>query len=344
MTLLSRLTSKCRELGLCIGDTPRLQYELAVGELRHEIYFKLERFNSFGSLKDRVALAVIEPLLACGGRSHNLRVLDASSGNYGVALAGLGQRLGFGVTIVAPTKISDYNREAIARSGAELIIRDRDYTEYAQELHHHRDAVYLDQYNNPANPGVHADWTAPETLAGLPRVDAVFVAASSGGTARGFRQYLRTFAPETKLVVADSPRSAVLAPASDSGAPPKIPGLGSSRKCTFEFSHTPEMVRVAEDVVFRARAVALGEGVLPPIGLSSFGVLCGALVWLQKQAEPRSVVLVCADGAEKYTAEADRFAAEHPGPFQLPPEIDQALRTTRPAVQSEKRYAIDAAR
>ena len=286
---------------LPIGETPLQAVEIQMAGLGHEILFKLEGANPFGSIKDRVAWGLVHSYLRCPA-AGDFHVLDASSGNYGAALAGLGRVLDFRVTIVAPPKIASANAASIRSAGAELIITDGDYADHARRIASDRGATHLDQYNNPLNPRVHERWTAPEALRDAGSVNAVFLATSSGGTARGFMDYLNATESRAALVIVDLPRSGAVQPTRN-GCPPWIPGFGSARRISFDLSRRPfTLVSVPEEQI--SAAVALdAPPALPRVGLSAIGVFLGALVWLRRQTTEQRILLVCADGQEKYQDE-----------------------------------------
>jgi cysteine synthase len=177
-----------------IGNTPLTRSSLTVNGLAHEIYLKEERLNAFGSIKDRVAWYILSRLVEEPGAARaaaSAGIIDASSGNYGYALASIGRAQGLKVTIISSASISRFNAEGIRRAGGELVIAEPQAGEssnharmrVAGERAARGGQLFLDQYRNQLNPQCHARWTAPEVLESE-RLDAVFVAASSGGTAR----------------------------------------------------------------------------------------------------------------------------------------------------------------
>jgi hypothetical protein len=178
-----------------IGHTPLTAYQVRIGNLTHELLVKEERCNEFGSVKDRVAWYILSRTIEKIGPVKS--VVDASSGNYGNALACICQRLGIGATIVSSASISAHNAAQIKGAGARLVIAEPKPGEtsnaarmrVAGEIAEQEGTVFLDQYSNPLNPAAHQNWTAPELFADGP-FDAVFMTSSSGGTSRGFADYL----------------------------------------------------------------------------------------------------------------------------------------------------------
>jgi N-(2-amino-2-carboxyethyl)-L-glutamate synthase len=292
-----------------IGNTPIVTVQLPVQHHSHAISFKLEGANPFGSIKDRVAWR----LLSAARRSHAggamSRVIDTSSGNLGAALAGLSALLGLQATIVCPPSVTAFNTRVIRSHGAELLlVRAND----GESLHEARarvaravatevGAVFLDQYHNANNWRTHSEWTAPETLDAF-EGNAVFVCASSGGTARGFAEYLRGAGRADgglKLVVVDSSGSNVLEPPQAMIAP-NIPGFGSGTRSAFSpLGHEYTLVRVADSDAFWAFRELNAAGI-NVLGISSCALLVGVLDWLCRRDTPQHVVCICPDGAEKY--------------------------------------------
>lgn len=305
---MSRETSDCP---FEIGNTPLTSLTLAVGGLTHEICLKEERFNAFGSIKDRVAWYILSKTLS--GREKPAGVVDASSGNYGFALASIGKALGLPVTIVTSASISGFNADGIRQAGAQLILAEAQPGEssnaarmrVAGEIAERESLLFLDQYSNALNPLCHQNWTAPELLRDGP-FDACFVAASSGGTARGFIDCLSATNSRTKLVLVEPGASqAFVAAETAHGAKLTIPGYGSGRKSSFAGNMAPPaLVRISNEQVLSS-AVYLAENAFPAIGLSSIGVLLGAIKWLETATSPMRVACVCADGAERYSGEME---------------------------------------
>lgn len=306
-----------------IGNTPLTRSSLTVNGLAHKIYLKEERLNAFGSIKDRVAWYILSRLVEEPGAARaaaSAGIIDASSGNYGYALASISRALGLKVTIVSSASISRFNAEGIRRAGGELVIAEPQAGEssnharmrVAGERAARGGQLFLDQYRNQLNPQCHAHWTAPEVLESE-RLDAVFVAASSGGTARGFKDYLETSQSETRLVLVEPEGSrAFIAPGTQKAPPLTIPGYGSGRMSSFAGpGHSPRIVHISDEQVL-AGALHLKKRAFPPLGLSSIGVFLGAARWLETASRPMHVACICADGAERYDDEMnERYLAGH---------------------------------
>lgn len=294
-----------------IGHTPLTRYEVTLKGQRHELLVKEERCNEFGSVKDRVAWYVLSKTMEKIGPVTS--VVDASSGNYGNALACICQRMDIAATIVSSASISAYNATQIKASGARLVIAEPIPGEssnaarmrVAGEISEAEGPVFLDQYSNPLNPAAHQYWTAPEVFADGP-FDAVFVTSSSGGTSRGFSDYLKARQDKTPLFLVEPESScAFMDSPSASTEKLKIPAYGSQRRSSFAgMKPDPNMIRMDEASALAAFTL-LHQHKLSQVGLSGVGVMLGAMDWLSKQDKPSRAVCICADGDERYLDEME---------------------------------------
>lgn len=293
-----------------IGNTPLSAFRVTLNGVTHDLFLKEERCNPFGSVKDRVAWYVLSKTLEQTGPAK--AVVDASSGNYGYALARICQQMGIGCTIVSSPSISAYNAAGIEDAGATLLIADALPGESANaarmrvagEVAARDGAVFLDQYASFLNPASHETWTAPEVFADGP-FDACFVTSSSGGTARGFSDYLKAHPEKAALWLVEPAGSCAFLAAEPEAEKLCIPGYGSGRRSTFsEIDPAPNMLRVEDPAVLATFSQLQSRG-LAKIGLSSAGVVLGAISWLSRQDQPRRAVCICADGDERYLDEIE---------------------------------------
>ena len=313
-----------------IGNTPLRRFQIDIQGLGHEICVKDESANAFGSIKDRVAWYILSSeMVKNPGVRH---FVDASSGNYGYALASIGRELGLDITIVSSPSITAFNAAGIRGADARLVIAESEHGEssnaarmrVAAQIAEETGACFLNQYESGFNPACHRVWTAPETLEGN-RFDACFVSASSGGTGRGFADYLTGTDCRTQLMHVEPPGSNAFLDAESSERGPSLPGFGSGRKSTFSAElKAPEMIRI-EDAHAVAAFTVLRDISILPIGLSSVAVVLGAIEWLTRQSEQRRVVCMCADGSERYADELESryIAALEPAAFR---QIREGLR------------------
>lgn len=326
-----------------IGNTPLTPFSITLNGIEHELLVKEERCNAFGSVKDRVAWYILSETMRQVGNVG--AVVDASSGNYGYALACICQKMGIEATIVSSPSISAYNAAGIERAGARLVIAEPAPGECANtarmrvagEISAEGGQTFLNQYANFMNPASHEHWTAPEVFAEGP-FDACFVTSSSGGTARGFTDYLQAHPTQTARLILVEPgaSSAFVEPGAEAaGAKLKVPGYGSQRRSTFaEVAAAPEMRRVGEAAVL-AGFLLLQERGLLQIGLSSAGVLMGAVGWLAEQTSPKRAVCICADGDERYMEEMQSRYIPAVGAAA----VDAARRDLAPVIATMRQLA-----
>jgi len=283
-----------------------LQLTYRNGEITHTLSLKLESANSFGSIKDRVAWAMLSGALENGTLRSGAKLVEVSSGNLGVAIAGFSQLLRLQAIIVSSPNIAPGNAEAIRSFGAALCFAEVQPGESACQARIHRareiaartGSVFLNQYEHPATYLAHETWTAPEAFSER-TFDACFVCASSGGTARGFAGYLNQRAPHTQLVIVDAVGSNVVEAAIADHTPPGIPGFGSvSRSAFLPIPRPCRICRVSDRDAIDAFFLLTQKGL--KIGGSSAACLLGALRWLNEQNEAQSVLCICADDNDKY--------------------------------------------
>jgi cysteine synthase B len=191
-----------------IGRTPLVALQRVGADSGLRVLAKLESANPGGSVKDRAAGAIVRDAITAGALPHR-RLLDATSGNTGIAYAMLGAALGFGVTLCVPGSASPERRRILLAYGAELLETDPlegtdGAIRRAHELVAERpdDYFYADQYSNPANPRAHERTTGPEileALAGVP-LDLFVSSLGTSGTFVGTARFLRRASPKTRLV------------------------------------------------------------------------------------------------------------------------------------------------
>ncbi len=196
----------------CIGDTPVVALKHLSAGAKVPVLVKCEHLNPGGSVKDRIALAIVEAAEARGEIAPGGTLVEATAGNTGVGLALVAALRGYRLVCVMPEKMSVDKRRALAALGAEVIITDncppddpRSFQSVARRIAAERDGAMLtDQFNNPANPTVHETTTGPEIWRQCEGDVGAFVAGvGTGGTITGVGRYLRAQDPEVKIVLAD---------------------------------------------------------------------------------------------------------------------------------------------
>jgi [CysO sulfur-carrier protein]-thiocarboxylate-dependent cysteine synthase len=192
-----------------IGGTPIVEISRLSPSPDVRILAKLEAANPTGSVKDRVARALIEDLESAGRLHPDSIILEATSGNTGIALAMIGRRKGYRVAVVMPDNVTLERRQLIALHGAEVIdspgaLGSNGAIALARDLVA-RDPrfVMADQYANPANPRVHEETTGPEILDAVPELDVFVAGLGTGGTLTGVGRFLRREKPGVRIVAAE---------------------------------------------------------------------------------------------------------------------------------------------
>ena len=192
-----------------IGGTPIVEIARLSPSPNVRLFAKLEAANPTGSVKDRVARALIEDLESSGRLAPDSIILEATSGNTGIALAMIGRRKGYRVAVVMPDNVTLERRQLIALHGAEVIdspgsLGSNGAIALARDLVA-RDPrfVMADQYANPANPRVHEETTGPEILDAVPELDVFVAGLGTGGTLTGVGRFLRREKPEVRIVAAE---------------------------------------------------------------------------------------------------------------------------------------------
>jgi len=286
-----------------IGDTPLLRLRRIARDIPHvELYAKAEWMNPGGSVKDRPALSMIRAALASGALGPGKRILDATSGNTGIALAMIGAALGIDVTLCIPANANDVRKRTLRAYGAELVLTDPlagtdGAQRHAKELvaAHPERYVYVDQYNSPANWRAHFETTGPEILRQLPKPITHFVAClGTTGTLVGTARRLREAHPRMQVVGVepDSPLHGIEGVKHLGSA--LVPGI-------WDPSAADEHIFVATEVAQAfARRLAREEGLL--VGTSS-GAALAACLEIAGRIDNGVIVTVFPDAGDKYLEE-----------------------------------------
>jgi len=279
-----------------IGDTPVVEIARLSPNPNVRLLAKLEAANPTGSVKDRVARALIEDLESSGRLRADSVLLEATSGNTGIAMAMIGRRKGYRVAVVMPDNVTSERRALIALHGAEVIdspgaLGSNGAVALARDLAR-RDPrfVMADQYANPANPLAHERTTGPELLAAVPELDVFVAGLGTGGTLTGVGRYLRREKPGVRIVAAEPlPGEAVQGLRSlDDGFVPEI----------FDPSVLDDRFVVANrEAVEMARELLDQEGILA--GPSS-GAILAVAARVAASMEHGTIVALLPDGGWKY--------------------------------------------
>lgn len=291
-----------------IGNTPLLELSHIEKEydLQAKVLAKLEYFNPAGSVKDRVARAIIDDAESKGLLKNGATIIEATSGNTGIGLACVGCARGYKVVIVMPETMSIERRKLMAAYGATLVLTEgakgmKGAIAKANELHEQIDgSILAGQFVNPANPKAHYETTAPEIWRDTDGNVDVFVAGvGTGGTITGVGRYLKEKNPNVKIVAVEPFSSPVLSKGV-SGAH-KIQGIGAGFvPDVLDTSVYDEVIAVKDEDAFEtAREVGKKEGVL--VGISSGAALFGALqVAKRPEYAGKNIVVLLPDTGDRY--------------------------------------------
>jgi cysteine synthase A len=301
-----------RSLTELIGGTPLLRlanYAEAEG-LKGNIIGKLEYFNPAGSVKDRIALAMIEEAESRGRLKPGATIIEPTSGNTGIGLAAVAAARGYRVILTMPETMSVERRKLLAALGAELVLTEgakgmKGAIARADELAAEVEGSFVPgQFVNPANPQAHYSGTGPEIWKDTGGSVAYFVAGvGTGGTISGAGKFLKEKNPDVRVVAVEPSDSPVLS--EGKAGPHKIQGIGAGFvPDTLDTDVCDEIIAVTgEDAFATGRAVARTEGLL--VGISS-----GAAVWAAAQiarrpeAKGKNIVVILPDTGERYLSTA----------------------------------------
>lgn len=296
-----------------IGKTPMMEVtRIDTGKCR--LFLKLESQNPGGSIKDRIALSMIEAAEKEGFLKPGGTIVEATAGNTGLALTLVGAQKGYKVLLVIPDKMSREKIQHLRAMGADVRLTRSDvphghpeyYTDMAERLAQQLPGgFYVNQFANKANSEAHRLTTGPEIWEQMDHdVDAVVAGIGSGGTITGIGQFLHSVSPKTEMILAD-PVGSVLAGLVNDGVPSPegsfaVEGIGQNF-----VPDTTDMNEIARaysipdtEAIAAARELLLKEGVLA--GSSSGTLLAAALCYCREQTEPKRVVSFVCDTGAKY--------------------------------------------
>ncbi len=296
-----------------IGNTPILPLtRLDTGPC--ELFVKLENQNPGGSIKDRIALTMIEAAERSGELKPGGTIIEATAGNTGLGLALVAAQKGYRMLLVVPDKMSREKIFHLKALGAEVRLTRSDvakgHPEYYQDLARSiaegmPEAFYIDQFNNPANAWAHESGTGPEIWRQMEqRLDAVVVGVGSGGTLGGLTRFFKRVAPELEMVLAD-PEGSVLADYVETGCTGEagswlVEGIGEDFiPALADFDRVRRAFRIPDaESLHTARLLLREEGVLA--GSSTGTLLAAALRYCREQRSPKRVLTFVCDSGNKY--------------------------------------------
>ncbi len=281
-----------------IGNTPLINLE----KIDKNIFVKLENKNPGGSIKDRAVLGMILGAEEKGLLKAGDRIVEATSGNTGIATAMIGKSRGYQVTIIMPESMSVERRSMIKAYGAELILTEaakgmQGTIDKMNELLATGDYKSLGQFDNRDNPDYHYKTTGPEICTELRDVDIFVAGIGTGGTLSGIGSYLKDQNPNVKVYGIEPEASPIIT--KGQAGPHKIQGIGANFIPKNYFADiVDDLILISDDEAYEMiRQVANDEGIL--LGISA-GANIAAAKRLAERFPGKKVVTVAPDGADKY--------------------------------------------
>lgn len=291
-----------------IGGTPilKLNNYIALNKLPASIYAKLEYFNPAGSVKDRIAKAMIDDAEAKGALKPGAVIIEPTSGNTGIGLAAVAASKGYRIILTMPETMSVERRNLLKAYGAELVLTDgakgmKGAIAKAEELAQQIEGGFIpSQFTNSANPTAHFNTTGPEIWEDTDgKVDIFVAGVGTGGTVSGVGKYLKSKNPNVKVVAVEPAGSPVLS--KGVAGPHKIQGIGAGFVPeTLDTKIYDEIIAVEnEDAFATGRTLARKEGLL--VGISS-GAAVYAATQLAKRPENKgkNIVVLLPDTGDRY--------------------------------------------
>lgn len=298
-----------------IGNTPLIRLNRLAKEagVVADIALKAEFFNPLSSVKDRIALSMVEAAEASGKLTHDTVLVEPTSGNTGIALAFVCAAKGYRLILTMPESMSVERRKILKHLGAELELTPaskgmRGAIERAEEIaSENPKALILQQFKNPSNPEIHRKTTAEEIWRDSDGKVAVFITGvGTGGTITGVAEVLKAKNPNIKIIAVEPEDSPVLS--GGKAGPHKIQGIGAGFvPDVLQKDLIDEIVTIGNETAFAtARKLAKLEGI--PVGISSGATIAAALeVGSRPEMKGKLIVVIAASAAERYLT-TDLFA------------------------------------
>ncbi len=294
----------------CIGNTPIVllsRFAQASGITSVHIYGKLEKQNPMGSVKDRVALSMIEDAEKSGNLKPNGSIVEPTSGNTGIGLAGIAAVRGYSLTLVLPENMSAERMRLLKAYGARIVTTPAKEgmdgaVRKAEEIAAQTGAFMPSQFENPANPAAHAA-TAREILSDMPNgFDCLIATVGTGGTVSGIGRVIRKVLPSVHIIAVEPAESPLLS--QGQAGSHGIQGIGANFiPQNYDASVVDEVLTIPTQNAYEAaRLLAHREGLL--CGMSSGAAICAAVIAARRLPDGASVVAILPDTGERYLSTA----------------------------------------
>ncbi len=293
-----------------IGDTPVVQLRRLVEDGSADVFVKLEWLNPGGSVKDRIALAMVEEAEKTGQLKPGDTIVEPTSGNTGIGLALVAAARGYHALLVMPDTMSVERRSLLRAYGADLVLTPgsegmRGAIAKAEEIVASSSQTHFmpQQFNNPANVRIHRDTTGPEIVEQMEgRLDAFVSAVGTGGTITGVGEVLKQRIPGCQIVAVEPKESAVLS--GEQAGPHKIQGIGAGFvPMILNRALLDRVLTVSsEQAIEYARRMAREEGLL--VGISTGAAVFAALQIARELGSGRRVLTISASNGERYLSTA----------------------------------------
>lgn len=288
-----------------VGQTPIVKLNRIVPENAADVYVKMEAFNPGSSVKDRIALQMINDAEKAGTIKPGDTIVEPTSGNTGIGLSWVGAAKGYRVVIVMPDTMSIERRQLIQTYGAELILTPgsegmKGAIAKAKEIAQERQGWVPMQFSNPSNPKVHEETTGKEILEafGETGLDAFVSGVGTGGTITGVSSALKKANPNIDIIAVEADESAVLS--GEQPGPHKIQGISAGFiPETLDTNAYQQIIRVtSDDALETSRKVGGQEGFL--MGISSGAAVFAAIEKAKELGKGKTVLALLPDNGERY--------------------------------------------